>query len=110
MESNSKEIKMKIFQTVRKQLIHMGFYPKQQENSGRLFGAKHTREIIRCVMCTGAVGIFPFYGAESKEESMYSIFALSAAVGISVSRISLMVENDQIFNTIDMGEKVLNDG
>lgn len=110
MESNSKETVIKILQIVQRRLRQMGFYPKQQQNTGKVFGKRQSWEIAYAVVCTSLVGLFPFFGAKNREDYLYAVFILSAAIGITVSLISLTTKNDKIFDAIEMGEKLLTDG
>lgn len=103
------ETKIQILQTARKRLPLMGFYPKQQQNSGRAFGGRQLREIVYAVVSSISFGLLSFLVAESKEDYMYSVFSLTIAVGITVSFISLITENDKIFDTIDAGQAMIND-
>lgn len=100
---------MKILQIIQKNMAVMGFVPNQQQKNNKKSSEKlkQTAGIYVSVLNTSLIGVYFFHVANSREEYMYSIFALICAVGFFLSHISVIFNNDKIFNTIDMGENVI---
>lgn len=97
---------MKVLPTIQSNLALLGFYPNQQQNSNKAFGKLQTLGIGFSMMGTSLVAAYFLFLANSTEEHMYSLFLLVASISLSTSQISLAIENDKIFNTIDMFEKL----
>lgn len=102
-----KKRKMKIFQTVQKQLSLVGFAPDQQQNTNRTFSKIQLWGIITSLTCTSLVVVYIFHVANRTEDYMYSIFSLTTSIGITASEISMTYANDKIYNAIDSGEELL---
>lgn len=98
---------MKIFQAVRKNMATMGFVPNQQQNNNGKCSEKQLWGILFLLLTTSLIGVYFFHMANSTEEYMSLLFVLIATVGITLALTSLILKNDKIFNTIEMGEKVL---
>lgn len=87
----------------------MGFVPNQQKNNRRIFSIHQTIGIFLIVLCISNVAIYFFYEVNGTAEYMYSIYALTVAIGIAIAYASLASNNDKIFDTIDTQESVLNE-
>lgn len=82
----------------------LGFVPNQQQNNNGKFSEKQSWE-FRFFYRLQALHFFRI--ANSTEEYMSSFFELITAVGITLALTSFIFKNDKIYNTIEMGEKVL---
>lgn len=98
---------MKIHQTFQKNIATMGFVPNQQQNNNKIFRAKELWGLFFSVLNTTLPGLYFFRVANSREEYMYSLFALICAFSIALCHTSLIFKNDAIFDAIEMCENVL---
>lgn len=98
---------MKVLQAVQTNLALLGFYPNQQQNSNRTLSKMQTLGIGLSLLGTSLVAAYFLFLANTTEEYMYSLFLLVAAISLATSKISLAIENDKIFNAIDMFEKLI---
>lgn len=93
---------MKFLQTVQEDMRVMGFAPNQQQNSCWGFSSRQIISAfvygLNCVL----IGSNMFWGDNAtSEENMDTIFTLIVFVPILAVFISIVLKNDQIFNTID---------
>lgn len=95
--------KLKIFQTIQKKLAAMGFSPNQQ-----LSGIWYLsfNQII-CSIDAITIGAYIFCNANVIEDYTFVIFSFISVVGITISFISIVIKNDEIYITIKLCEKVL---
>lgn len=87
----------------------MGFYPNEQQKTSKLFSEEQATRIITSVVCTGLVFVYFVHVADNTEEYMFAFFALTAAIGVTISHTDLMAKNDKIFKLVDKGENMIND-
>lgn len=101
---------MKVLQIVQKNLALSGLFSNQQQSNARAFNRLYTFTICLALLCTSIlVGIQFFHVANSKEEYMYSLFTLATVLFFSLVYGSFIVKRIKIYDTIDLGEKVLNE-
>lgn len=105
--AQKKKKKMKILQTVQKELAFVGFAPNQQQNTNRTFSKIQFWGIITSLTSTSFVVVYIFHVANRTEDYMYSIFSLTASIGITVSEISMTYANDKIYNMINLCEELI---
>lgn len=98
---------MRIFQRIQEHLAAMGFAPNQQQHNNGKFSEKQLWGIFLSGLGTSLTSANIFYVANNREEYMYSLFTLITAAGFTLSYTSFTFANDKIFDTIEMGEKML---
>lgn len=103
----SEEIKMKIFQTIQRNMAAMGFTPNQPQNNYRQLKFGQIIIVGVCSIDAIKMGVYIFCEADGIEEYMYSIFSLTVVAGITISFISFIFKNDKLFNVIEIIAKEL---
>lgn len=104
----SKEIKLKILQTIQKNFEVMGFTLNQQQNNPRHLSAGQIISVIMCSINIILVGIHIIRVADDIEDYMDSIFTLTILFAFAIAFISIIFKNDQLFNTIEICTNELN--
>lgn len=108
---NSEEIKikMKLFQTVQKNMAAMGFFPNQQQNGRRKLTFGQILSVFLYSINVISFCIYISCVANTIEEYIDSIFSSTVIVGIEIAFISIIFKNDKLFRTIENAEKEAND-
>lgn len=102
--------KMKIAQTILKNMAAMGFTPnQQQQNNGRKLSFFQIIVVIILFIGIGTLFIFSFYEANNIEEYMDVIFELSAEVELFIIFLSFILKNDDVLNVIERTAKEITD-
>lgn len=106
MENDSRERKIQVFQ---EKIEAMGCTPNQQQNRHRKL---NFHQIVFVVVCAINITFLCFYmvlEANSIETYMDAIFSMTTLIAITISFISIVCKNDEIFISIDNCEKELNE-
>lgn len=93
---------MKFAQTIGKNMAAMGFAPNQQQNNQWQFSSRqisctliYFTNIITC-------SAYIFYKANETEEYMESIYLFAAVAGITIAFISMCLNNDKLFDILEL--------
>lgn len=102
--------KMKLFQTLQKNMATMGFNPNQQGNdSYRKLSIAQFFAIGIFLVDIGTVCVYILHEAKGIVEYMDAIFELIVSVTILVAFVSLTFKNNDIFDVLERTEKELTD-
>lgn len=99
---------MKIFQEVQKNLAELGCTPNQRYNNRWQLNFHQIFGVVKCSADSINFAVYVFTQAERIEEYMDSIFSLTDVVGITISYISIIIKNDNLFKMIETAEKEVN--
>lgn len=100
--------KMKLFQTVRKNLIPLGYIRDRDGCRYKLCSTSHLVAIAISVYTAGIISIFIFATllADSSAEYMDSVYILAVLLSIFVSYMTTILNMTKLFGFIDNCEKV----
>lgn len=93
---------MKFLQTIRKNMVAMGFAPNQQQNSHRRFSSRQIFFTAKYFIDIIVIGVYIFCEADRNEEYMESVFSLTAVVGATIVFISVTAHNDKLFDILEL--------
>lgn len=109
MRSETKEIKVEVYQKIQKNLASMGFTPNQQRCNNLKWNSVQIINVAVYSMNIILFGLYVIFEAKGIEDYMVSIFALTVATGIMICYISIIFKSDKLFTTIELLGKELTD-
>lgn len=101
-------MEIKIWQTTKIHMAAIGFAPNQQHNNSNWpCSSVQLVNVVICSINAISIGIYILREANVVEDFIESIFAFTAIVGVLVSFISIILNNDKAFNNIELCENEL---
>lgn len=97
---------MKLFQTVQKNLMLVGYMRNQAGYRYYAFGRRHFISSVLFSIATTSIFIFATHTANSPAEYMDAFYLLAVLLSILVSHMSITLKMTKLFDFIDNLEKV----